>query len=106
MSTTDKTAPLLDQHGNHHKLHGGYLHAVERVTALAVTRGAACMHVSTGRNCRHGELATVVVNANAPAFSAYVRLTPEDAEAMAASLQQAAATARAVNAQVEAGACK
>ncbi len=106
MSTTDKTAALLDQHGNHQQRHGGFLNTVERFTPLAVTRGEAYMHVSTSRNCRHGELAAVTVTAGARAFTAFFRLTPEDAEAMAATLQQAAATARAVNALVEAGACK
>ena len=104
--TAAKPAPLLDAHCNHWRLHGEELQEACAVHRGRVDRGVSSLYVSSGRHGRDGGPAYVRLHTQGGAFLSAFRLTPDDADAVALALQQAAAMAREVTQLVEAGACK
>ncbi len=101
-----KSVPLLDSHCNHWRQHGDFLQEATAAYRGRVERGVSLLSVTSGRHGHDGGPAGVRLHLQAGAFLAAFRLTPDDAEAVAQRLQQAAAMAREVTQLVEAGACK
>lgn len=84
--------PLFDSHGRHFQLHGG----VQMLTRTGQPGAMLDTITDAGGPYRSGEACDVLVQVNDAHFSADFVLTPEGAEALAAILQLAAATARLV----------
>ena len=105
-SAATKPAPLLDAHCNHWRQHGEELQEACTVYRGQVNRGVTSLYVTSARYGREGGPAFVRLHTHAGAFLSTFRLTPDDADALAQALQQAAAMSREVTQLVEAGACK
>jgi len=102
-TTVHQPARLLDAHCNHWRQHGQDLF---EAGAAGSERGVTRLAVVSARQGSVGGPAGVRVTLFAGAMQAGYRLTADDAEAVAQWLMSAAAMAREVTAQVEAGACK
>lgn len=102
-TTAPQPARLLDAHCNHWRQHGRDLY---EAGPTGSSRGETRLAVVSARQGSVGGPAGVRVTMFAGALQAGYRLTPDDAEAVAQWLLSAAAMAREVTAQVEAGACK